>query len=825
MTEHISVRAFVSFLLKEGDIDNRVRASAESAMREGGRLHRRIQRMRGPLYRAEVPLSYSYDTGRYVLTIDGRADGILAQGASPAEETDVQLSFFDGEKDADRSWEDTPLIEEIKGTYRNVARMEAPVREHLAQAYCYAYFYCLQEGCERVRILMTYCNLDTDALRHFTTRHTLSELEEWFSEMRTRYLVWSDLVYDWEKERTASIRALSFPYPYREGQKELAEALYRTIVHEKNLFLQAPTGSGKTLATLYPSIKAIGEHKASRLFYLTARTITRTAPEEALKIMRGAGGLRFKSVTITAKEKICCNTVCDCNPSACPFAKGHYDRVTEAVYDLLCHETCYDRETILSYAKKHTVCPFEYQLDISEFADCVICDYNYLFDPFVYLRRFFADGEDTDNLFLIDEAHNLVERGRSMYSAYLSEGELKGYLSLTQKVKRLSAVHEALFALCVQMERLEADFPIPAQGGGADAYTIVDTCDALWNAIRELSRRLSDYLDSRSERLPRREEMLELHFMLFRFRTIYEGMDHRYTMYARRERTALARGASYVLHLFCVDPSGNLRKSLDKGVSATLFSATMLPVQYYKRLLGGSAEDYEVYARTSFSPERCAHLIVNDVTSRYTERGSASYEKIAHAITEITGARRGNYLVFFPSFKFLEEVRERLAETDEADRLLVQTQEMTEEAREAFLAAFSGDDSADGVTGLCVLGGIFSEGIDLKGSALIGAVIVGTGLPLLTASRGVLSAYFDEAGENGFDFAYRFPGMNRVLQAAGRVIRTESDTGVVALLDDRFAQNGYRSLFPREWTQVPALGTDKVRQHLTDFWKRWEETS
>ncbi|MBR0163454.1 MAG: ATP-dependent DNA helicase [Lachnospiraceae bacterium] len=827
MTERISVRAFVEFLLREGDIDNRLRASSEKAMREGVRIHKKIQKMRGPLYRAEVPLSYTYDTGRYELRIEGRADGVMDHGAFEAASArdDAQMTLFDKEPDKEDA-QDIPLIEEIKGTYRNVTKMEAPVPVHLAQALCYAHFYCIQENVPRIRVVLTYVNLDTEEKKEFPSLRTARELADCVEELIRRYIVWSDFRFDHREERNASIRKLTFPYAYRRGQKDLAEGVYRTIVHERKLFLEAPTGSGKTLATLFPAIKAIGEEKAERIFYMTARTIARRAPQEAVRLMRAHGALKVLTVTLTAKEKICTNEVCDCNPDSCPFAKGHFDRVNDALLDILSKEEACDRETITAYAKKHAVCPFEYALDLSGFADIVICDYNYLFDPFVYLRRFFAEGEERDHLFLVDEAHNLIDRGREMYSASLSVSEMASYLSVCTRVKRLDPVREKLEQVVRELERLaglhgawEEDAPGKRN---ADDYCVIDDIERLTEALRRLNRVLSDYLDSRAKTLPRREEMLALYFALYRFRTIADETDHRYVIYGDYERPR-GKAASFVLHLFCVDPSARLAGCMAKGVASVLFSATMLPVQYYKHLLGGAPSDYEIYAQTSFLPENCAQVIVNDVTSRYTARTSGTYQKIARAVHEVTGARKGNYLVFFPSFAFLGEVLAHFEALfpEEAASLRIQRPEMGEEEREVFLDSFTEEGA---VCGFCVLGGIFAEGIDLTGRRLIGAVIVGTGLPLLSAARGVIRGYFDGADENGFDYAYRFPGMNRVLQAAGRVIRTSDDTGVIALLDDRFAWSGYRSLFPREWGQVSVLGTDKVRQHLTDFWTGTKES-
>ncbi|MBR5969673.1 MAG: ATP-dependent DNA helicase [Lachnospiraceae bacterium] len=844
MESRISVRAFVEFLLQSGDIDNRVRAVSETAMREGARLHKRIQASRGADYQAEVPLSFSFDTGRYTLRIDGRADGLMLSGdAGELPEEDGQLSLFSlPAEEAEPAEnlppeEELPLIEEIKGTYRDVKKLEAPLPVHLAQAKCYAHFLCLQRGFSAVRVQMTYGNLDTEELKLFRETHTAASLAEWFDGLLKRYLVWTDLRYDWAILRTESIRQTVFPFAYREGQKELAAAVYRTIIHGRQLFLEAPTGSGKTLSTVFPAIKAIGEGKAERLFYLTARTITRQAAEEAVRLLREGSGLRFKTVTLTAKEKICPQEQCECNPEACPYAKGHFDRILEALYELVTEEEHFPRDVILRYANRHTVCPFELSLDASLFADGIICDYNYVYDPFVYLRRFFAEDEKGAHIFLTDEAHNLVERGREMYSAALPEKELLKAMRAVQKATGFGEIRAGLRELLSETEEAAREL----KGKSAAPYHRIDD---LMRRVNGLSKALSDFMEKPRGTEEQQKEMRALFLTLYRFRTIYERMDARYRVLAMQEA---AEG--FFVAIRCVDPSGDLAACTARGIAGIFFSATLLPVQYYKRLLGGTKEDFEIYAKTSFAPERLGVFVVSDVTSRYTARGEESYRRIALAVEECVRARRGNYMVFFPSFSFLEEVSALYRPApDGSERLIVQAKDMTEEARERVLAQFQGcRGAADGVSAavaalpgvefeieevedvgvtlFAVLGGIFNEGVDLPGDALIGVCIVGTGLPQVGTERDIIRDWFDEASGDGFDYAYRYPGMNRVLQAAGRVIRTEEDLGVVVLLDERFRETRVRTLFPREWQGIKTVGTDEVRQALSDFWKEWEITS
>ena len=798
MEIRISVRTLVEFILREGDIDNRIRTNAENAMQEGGRIHRMIQKQMGSEYHAEVSLCHTIHTDAYDLVIEGRADGI--QDSDPV------------------------LIDEIKGTYRDLRHMKEPVAVHLAQAKCYAAIYTLQHDLQKVSVRMSYCNMDTEEMKYFNSEYTAEEITSWFDELVGKYRVWADFRCEWNKNRTDSVKKMQFPYTYRDGQKELAADCYRSICHEKKLFLEAPTGTGKTITTVFPAIKAIGEGKADRLFYLTAKTITRTVAEDTVRLLRTTQALKFKTVTLTARDKICFLEKSDCNPVSCSCAKGHYDRINKAMYDLLTHEDDFSREVILEYARRYQVCPFEMSLDMSLFSDGIICDYNYVFDPFVYLRRFFGDGVKGAYIFLIDEAHNLVDRGRDMYSAELVKED---FMALSRLVRPYHKSIASLLDQCnKELLKLKRE---------CDGCEILDSVEPFITVVNRLSSKISEYLDEHSDG-PVREEMLQFYFQVSRFLTIYDLVDQNYAVYDE-----LRSDGSFMLKLLCVNPAANLAACMERGKASILFSATFLPIQYYKSLLGGTAEDYEVYARSIFDPARLGLFIGTDVTSRYTRRSELEYDHIAEYIHQITSARKGNYLVFFPSHQFLEQVgkiyEEKYMDPDRTE-LAVQETYMSEEDRESFLNRFTAGNHVDlsevihmkmevvdnrSILGLCVMGGIFSEGIDLKNDSLIGVIVVGTGLPQVCNEREILKAYFDEAGQNGFDYAYRYPGMNKVLQAAGRVIRTETDTGIVALLDERFMQRGYQQLFPREWISYREISTDLVKNELNAFWMRWNE--
>ena len=806
----VSVRSLVEFILRSGDIDNRRVASADNAMAEGSRIHRMIQRRMGADYHAEVVLSHSFDMGDYVVIVEGRADGIMIDSGNPANVT----------------------IDEIKGTYRDIGKMKAPVGVHIAQAKCYAYIYALQKSLEKIKVRMTYCQIETEEIRYFEEEYDFAGLREWFGEVLAQYKKWSDFQSEWSRKRQESIKGMEFPFPYREGQKELVTYVYRTIYHRRKLFIEAPTGVGKTISTVFPGVKAIGEGMADKLFYLTAKTITRTVAEEAFSLLRGQG-LRFKTVTLTAKEKICFMEEVECNPDACPYAKGHFDRINDAMYELLTDRDCFSRESIEEYAGKHRVCPFEMCLDMSLFSDGIICDYNYVFDPHVYLRRFFSEGIKGEYLFLIDEAHNLVDRGREMYSAVLVKED---FLALKKTVKLYDTKMEK------QLEKCNRELLLLKRE--CETYKIVEYIAPFVQALNRLASTIEKFLeDHEREESPVKREVLEFYFQVTHFLDIYERMDENYVAYTENESDG-----SFMLKLFCMNPAVNLSECMARGRSSILFSATFLPIQYYKSLLGGTAEDYEAYAKSVFDPEKKALYIGKDVTSRYTRRSELEYRNIAAYIHEIVKNRQGNYMVFLPSHAFLNEVynayMDFFCEEDKVE-CLIQEDYMNEQEREDFLNRFRENDNAsckERVTqtelselirmdieyeeaktliGFCVMGGIFSEGIDLKNDSLIGAIIVGTGLPQICNERELLKEFFGSRGENGFDYAYRYPGMNKVLQAAGRVIRTAQDVGIVALLDERFLEFSYQKMFPREWEHFEVLGLENIAKRVEKFWNDW----
>lgn len=773
----ISVRSLVEFILREGDIDNRVSGSMEKdAMLLGGKIHRKIQSRMGTNYTAEVPLKIQMPCDGFVLQIEGRADGVLKD---------------DGKV----------LIDEIKGILRSLEHLEAPVPVHLAQAKCYAYIYAVQNSLKCIDVQMTYCQMETEEIRRFCQEFEFQELQTWFQDLVTQYEKWAKFEIEWRNVRNDSIRQIEFPFPYREGQRDLVASVYRTILRKKKLFIQAPTGVGKTMATVFPAVRAVGEGLGEKIFYLTAKTIMRTVAEQAFSLLKEKG-LLYKTITLTAKEKICFCEEAECNPDACPYAKGHFDRVNDAVFDLITHSGDWSREVLEEQAKKHMVCPFEMSLDVSNWADAVICDYNYVFDPQAHIKRFFSESGKEEYLFLIDEAHNLVERGREMYSASLYKEDLLEVRKLVKAedpklAKGLSECNQQFLELKRECEH----------------YQILKSVSHIALKLMNVLSKLEDYLEECKD-AEKKKRVLDFYFAVRSFLNVHDIMDENYVIFSE-----MMEDGRFQIKLFCVNPAVNLQNYLEQGNSTIFFSATLLPVHYYKKLLSVKKDDYAVYAHSSFPQENKFLFIGTDVSTRYTRRGESTYQRFARYIAVMAEQKKGNYMAFFPSYRFLEEVHTCFLEcVDHEVDSICQVSYMDEEQREEFLEEFE-QEREKSLVAFCVMGGIFSEGIDLTDDKLIGAVIAGTGLPQVCTEREILKQYFNAADMDGFDYAYLYPGMNKVLQSAGRVIRTESDRGVILLLDDRFRAMRYREVFPREWQQYQLGSVKNLEQEIRTFWE------
>lgn len=770
----ISVRNLVEYILRSGDIDNRFMSMSRAL--EGTRAHQKVQKGYSKGDMKEVTLRHNLEYESFVFQIEGRADGILFT-------------------------EDGVVIDEIKSTTKDLKDVEKEINlRHWAQGICYAYIYAYQNSLSNIGVQLTYFHIETEDTVRLMRTMTFAETEEFFTDILTRYIRWAGLTFDWGEIRNTSIASLEFPFEkYRKGQRELAVASYKTIKEGKRLFVQAPTGIGKTISVIYPALKTIGENAAEKIFYLTAKTLTREIPVFSMSMLKDRG-LRAKTLVITAKEKICLNEEVKCNPRDCPYAKGHFDRVNDAIIDIFESEDMFTRDTIVSYSQKHRVCPFEYQLDMSLWSDAVICDYNYVFDPQVYLKRFF-DVENGDYVFLIDEAHNLVDRSREMFSADLDKNTLAEIKPLIKEKapKLFKALNSVIKVLNGEKDR---------EGIGEGCYQKEELTE-LYFPVKKTLTLMEEYLT-----LHREEEgydkVLELYFSLLSFIKISDLYDEAFVTTLQKEDKNLR------IKLFCVDASTLLRQSVERGKSAIYFSATLTPMDYYMYLLGGSEGDYHIRLNSPFPRENLLLVVQDGISTRYRHRAD-TYDDISRRIYNFVESKTGNYFVFFPSYAYMNSVFELFVEKHPNINAVIQQGDMNEKQRETFLANFHLEDN---LVAFAVLGGNFSEGIDLAGDRLIGAVIVGVGLPQIGFERNIIRDYFNEHLNDGYNYAYVYPGMNKILQAAGRVIRTEEDKGAILLIDDRYLTRQYRQLMPQEWEGYQTVTSEvALSDFLHKFWK------
>ena len=772
----ISVRDLIEFVIKKGDLSVFFDLSSRTAAYDGIRGHQKIQKTRPENYASEVMVSYHVETEKFNIYIQGRIDGVYEQ---------------DGNL----------VIEEIKTTRQDLdSFMEENLYLHLAQAKIYAFIYAADLDLERIFIQMTYYQLDSGVIKSSKEGYASDDLRIFFMEILSKFLKWQEDLWEWYRTRNKSIAAADFPYPdYRLGQQDMMRDVRQIIHKQGQMMIQAPTGIGKTVAVLFPAVQSVGESEIEKIFYLTARTTGRVIAEQTLKEFNNKG-LRLKCVTITAKEKVCISGRPYCLGSECPNARGYFDRIREARTELFSCDV-FDQETIQVLAKKHRVCPFEFSLDLCLCADCIICDVNYAFDPRVYLKRFFLEN-NLKCVFLIDEAHNLVDRSRQMFSAEIRKS---AFLNLRRKIK---GKNPEIFKVAGQINSWMRDKTkdLYLERGEYDKACPEDLLPLLNRLCQSIERGI---LPSLKPSL--RFTLMDLYFETLWFLKVSESFDSNYVTVID------ASGREVTVKLLCLDPSSNMQAAFERADSSILFSATITPMEYFGRVLG-CREDLKVRIFPSPFPKENLCLILNPAISTLYKNRSLTRAALVKAIGTLVEAKKGNYLVFFPSYEYLRMVYPLYAEAYPHHILQVQSPSMSEEERLLFLERFSLENSRT-LVGFVVMGGIFGEGIDLAGDRLTGAVIVGVGLPGISLERELIKEYFSQNEMPGFRFAYQFPGMNRVFQAAGRVIRSETDRGVVLLIDSRYRWPEYNCLFPEEWeTQVVTDGK-QMEYTVKEFWK------
>ncbi|MBC1765292.1 ATP-dependent DNA helicase [Listeria seeligeri] len=772
----ISVRRLVEFVLRGGSIDSRM-TSSDRAL-EGTKIHQLLQKSAGEEYQAEVSLKLDRTVDGVIFSLDGRADGII------------------NEQTIDEIKTTETVMEEITEDFRPL---------HWAQLICYGFMLAEKSDLSEVTLQLTYYQVADEEIKQFKRVMSREEMGVFVDDLLSKYAVWAKMSAAWEMKRNKTIQELAFPYDsYRRGQRELSIAVYRTAVSGENLCCEAPTGIGKTMSTLFPAVKAMGEGKTDKIFYFTAKTITRQVAEDALDEMRRKG-LAARSVTITAKDKICFLDERKCEPDHCQFARGYYDRLNEALFDMLGQEEAITRTVVEQYARKYTLCPFELSLDVALFCDAIVCDYNYLFDPVVYLKRFFSEGPGKYT-FLVDEVHNLVDRARSMFSATLRK-------SLVMQVKRQldKKLHKRLWNAVNAMNKVMVSLnKVLIESGETIHVSKADLAE--WNEfVLKFTFVAKEWLPQNTQS-EAQADVLELYFESLRYVKIAELYDERYTTQITRTHSDLE------IKQLCLDPAFLLSEKLKLGASSVLFSATLRPIDYYTNVLGGEEDTSRMVFSSPFEQQNMHLLVADNISTKYQMRNQ-SLASVVEALAALIAGKKGNYLFFFPSFQYLQNVYELFRE--KYPEIVVQKQEgaMDEEQREAFLEAFKAGNP-ETLVGFCVLGGVFSEGIDLRGERLIGAAIVGVGLAQLNPESDLIKEYYNETIGQGFDYAYQLPGMNKVLQAVGRVIRGESDRGVVLLIDERFSASRYRTLFPAHWNHAKIVkNTEEITEQVTEFWR------
>ena len=769
----MSVHQLVDFLLRKGDIDNRV--YNKNTMNEGSRLHASYQRRQDSDYIAEYYLIHTFKVDDFEVTLNGRADGIISRPFLTTID-EIKTSVMDNEE-----------FYQEQGEW------------HLGQAKIYALIYALDHDLERMGVRLTYINQLNNSSLVKDFKYTKEELENYVTGLIREYLEFYKLVFSQLEKRNETSELLDFPFKkFRKGQRELAKYTFAAIKNKQNLYVEAPTGIGKTMSTLFPAVKSFSNGEVDKIFYLTAKNSGVEAAFNATKLLVEKG-LRVVAIQITAKEKICACPGRGCNPDECPFAKNYYGKVRNAIIEAVTHELLLSKDVITEYAMRHQICPFEYELDLSLFSDIIICDFNYLFDPIVYMRRYF-DEDNYRMVGLIDEAHNLVERGRDMYSASIDYYEFKrmknslkdyNHKELKTAIRRISKLFKAY-----QEEKEEG-------------YNLLDDIDnKILNALSNFQKCCSDFMKKEHQKVT--DELKDFYFSTIRFSKIADFFDENFKFFIYKDQKEIS------LNIYNLDPSSLIGHSLKKLEAAVLFSGTLSPLDYYVQMLGGNEDSPVLKIPSPFPKENFKLMIAPNVSTTYKNRDNTILEVVDY-IKTMVDQKVGNYFVFFPSYKYLNSV---LAKFDESQyELHVQKSEMSESEKIRFLDNFQANPKTTHIA-FAVLGGIFSEGIDLLHDRLIGAIIVGVGLPQISYERDLIRNYFNENEENGFEYAYVKPGMNRVMQAVGRVIRSEEDVGAVLLIDERYMHRQYQDLFKAEWNNYRVVLTiDDLKDELVSFYK------
>ena len=749
-----SVRGIVEYVLKGGSLDDRFVSRGRAL--EGTIAHGKLQRDNEKVYQdyeKEVILKHEFLVNNISLIVEGRADGIIKENGKI-------------------------IIEEIKSTYKDLSYINFDYNLlHWAQGKFYGYIYCVDNNIDEIDIRLSYFNINNDEVRSFDKTYNICELEQFVYSLVNKYLEIIVIKEEFNKIKNESIRLLSFPFSsYRKGQRELAVNCFNTIKQNGILFAQAPTGIGKTISTIFPALKSIGENRGEKIVYLTAKTITRTVAQEAyLKLYDK--GLKFKVVTITAKEKICLNNEVKCNPDDCIYAKDYFTKINNVIASLIKKDDKFFEDDIIEYAKMYNICPFQLSLDLSEWCDGIICDYNYAFDHTVKLKRIFEERNEK-NILLIDEAHNLVSRARNIYSCQIEKSKIVNVNKVIKgKVPRLykisNAINKEMILIRRELEEINENITYHNE-----------IYQNLIKLMKSFINEAESYLIKAKGTLGY-EDVLEFYYSARSFIAVSELYSNKYTTILRKEKS------EFIIKIFCINPSENLKQTLNGAYSSIIFSATLSPINYYMDLIGGDEKSFRVRFDSPFNKKNLSTYLYN-LDMRYFNR-EKNIDVLCKLINQFITEVKGNYMVFLPSFEYLGKVYEKYIDIYGDNGTIIQEENLSEEKKKEYLEQFS---LKTNIVGFTVVGGMFSEGIDLPGDKLIGAIIVGVGFPKVSIENNIIQDYFEK---NGFDYSYTYPGINKVLQSVGRVIRTENDKGRVLLIDNRYSSYKYKAMLPSEW--------------------------
>ena len=774
----LSVHQLVDFLLRTGDIDSRV--FNRSSQTEGSRLHSVYQSKQGKNYISEYPLKQLFVIDDIEITLQGRADGII--------------------KKSEKEY----VIDEIKTTVIDLKEFrEENLAWHLGQAKCYAYMFAHALGLEYIGVKLTYIRQGKESEKLIDEYYySTIELENDIHDLLEQYLEFNQIILRLNEERNKSIATLEFPYDkYRDGQKEMTKYVYGAIKNKEKLFIEAPTGIGKTMSTIFPSVKYLAEDEKSKIFYLTAKATGKENAHKALEVLKEKG-LSITDIVITSKEKICFCKGKACNPDECPYTIGYYNKIKNIIKESITRYDDFDYDTICHIANKHSVCPFELELDLSLFCDVIVCDYNYVYDPTAYMKRYF-DEDSSHYLILVDEAHNLVDRSKDMYSASLDLSSLKRAKQGQRKITRRK-IKTALARLSLIFDKYDSMCEF-------GETRIDDLEEEEYKAINKFITTYQEVNKERSKDISK--ELTDFYIDVNKFMKISELYSEKYLFYVSKTEDNI------VIKLFCMDASKFLSSIYSRVNSTVLFSATLTPISYYVDVLGGNKDNSPTLILDSpFPKENLKLIIAPKISTRYKNR-EKTYGEVAKYILSFINAKKGNYFVYLPSYEYLDRLMEVL-EFPEDVIVYTQNRDMTEKEKDEFISHFKKKNNKT-VIALAIIGGAFGEGIDLVGDSLIGVIIVGIGLPKINYESNQIVEYYKDSEVNGFNYAYTYPGMNKVMQAVGRLIRSEKDRGAALLIDERYLWNDYRVLFKKEWDNYEVCySPDELIEILQKFYQK-----